>query len=135
MPTVDKLVRVDLLYPKASRQRFVLAAILLLTLLVAYLAAYSTNDITAVLFITIGIGFICVGLPAAWSLILEICPANAVGAGAGLMNGVANAFSALAPILMGYLIATSGYAGGLMYLVGLACVGVVCMLILSRQKY
>ena len=100
-----------------------------------YSAAYATDNIVAAILLTIGIGFICVGLPAAWTLILQICPGRSVGAGAGMLNGIGNAFSALAPIIMGYFISTSGYVGGLMYLVGLACIGVVCMSILTYQKY
>jgi len=100
-----------------------------------YLAAYATDNIVAALLLTLGIGFINMGLPAAWTLILQICPGRSVGAGAGMLNGIGNGFSALAPIIMGYFISTSGYVGGLLYLVGLACIGVFCMSILTWQKY
>lgn len=100
-----------------------------------YLAAHAADNITAAILLTLGIASLTIGLPAIWSLVLQMCPGKTVGAGAGIVNGVGNGFSALAPILMGYFISTDGYVGGLMYLVGLAAIGVISMLILSWQKY
>ena len=77
-----------------------------------------------------------IALPASWSLLQRIVPAGAIGAGSGMMNGLANGSSAFAPALIGYFIAiTGGYIGGLMFLVGLGALGCLCMLVLSLQKY
>ena len=86
--------------------------------------------------ISLGIASIAVGLPAVWTLLQQIVPAKAVGAGAGTMNGVANGVSAAAPVLIGWLIAATGsYVGGLMFLVGLSLLGFVCMAVLAAQRY
>jgi MFS-type transporter involved in bile tolerance (Atg22 family) len=91
---------------------------------------------TSALMISAGIASIALGLPSSWSILQRIVPGKAIGAGAGMMNGLANGGSAFSPILIGYFIALSGsYIGGLMFLVGLAMAGAVCMIILSLQKY
>ncbi len=100
-----------------------------------YFAAYATDNTTAAILLSLGTASVAVGLPAVWALILQICPGKAVGAGAGMMNGIGNGFSALIPVIMGYFIATSGYASGLMFLVGAGCIGATCMIVLSLQKY
>jgi len=66
----------------------------------------------------------------------RIVPGKAIGAGSGMMNGLANGGSAFAPVLIGYFIAMTGsYIGGLMFLVGLGVLGFLCMSVLSMQKY
>ncbi|MDT8902020.1 MFS transporter [Anaeroselena agilis] len=101
-----------------------------------YFGAHATNNLYAALLISFGIGAIAIALPSSWSLLQKIVPGKAIGAGAGMMNGLANGGSAFSPILIGYFIAmTGGYVGGLMFLVGCGALGFVCMAILSMQKY
>lgn len=101
-----------------------------------YFGAHATDNLTAALLISFGIGSIAIALPSSWSLLQKIVPGKAIGAGAGMMNGLANGGSAFAPVLIGYFIAaTGGYVGGLMFLVGLGVLGCICMTILSLQKY
>jgi sugar phosphate permease len=101
-----------------------------------YFGANATDNMTAALLISFGIASIAIALPASWSLLQRVVPAGAIGAGSGMMNGLANGSSAFAPALIGYFIAiTGGYIGGLMFLVGLGALGFVCMFILSLQKY
>lgn len=101
-----------------------------------YFGAHATNNVMAAILISFGIASIAIGLPSSWSILQKIVPGKAIGAGAGMMNGLANGGSAFSPILIGYFIAmTGGYVGGLMFLVGLGGLGVVCMTILSLQKY
>jgi len=100
-----------------------------------YFAAYATDNVTSAILLSLGTASVAIGLPAVWSLILQIVPGRSVGAAAGMMNGVGNGFSACIPVIMGYFIGTSGYASGLMFLVGAGCIGACCMLILSFQKY
>jgi cyanate permease len=69
-------------------------------------------------------------------MVQRIVPGKAIGAGAGMMNGVANGGSAFSPVLMGFFISISGsYVGGLMFLVGLGLFAACCTTILSYQKY
>lgn len=54
----------------------------------------------------------------------------------GLMNGISNGFSSLAPFLFGVFISAVGsYNGGLFLLVGMGVVGMICVGILTAQKY
>ena len=83
------------------------------------------------IFLGIGVGFIGLGGPTAWTIMQDIVPAKGVSTAAGVMNGVGNGFSALAPVAIGFLISITGsYMGGLLYLVGCAALGAVVMLIL-----
>lgn len=101
-----------------------------------YLGAHATDNMTAALLISVGIAAVGSALPLSWSLLQNIVPGKAIGAGSGMMNGVANGGSAFVPVLIGYFIAlTGGYTGGLMFLVGLATLALSCMVVLSLQKY
>ena len=101
-----------------------------------YFGAHAPENQTAALLISLGVASIAIGLPSVWALLQQIVPSRAVGAGAGMMNGVANGFSALAPVVIGFFISgTSGFMGGLMFLVSLSMLGFGCMVILAFQKY
>lgn len=97
-----------------------------------YLGATATDNMTSAIFLAFGIGSIGLGGPAAWTLLQDIVPGKGVSTGAGLMNGLGNGFSALAPVAIGFLITVTGsYAGGLFYLVGCAMLGGICAGILT----
>ena len=101
-----------------------------------YLGAHAPNNMAAALYISLGIASLGINQPAGWSLLQQIVPSNAIGAGAGMMNGLGNGAAAFAPIVIGWLIGMTGsYVGGLMYLVCLASVGCLVTLILAIQKY
>jgi len=101
-----------------------------------YFGAQATDNLVAAVLISLGIASIAIGLPSSWALLQRIVPSKAIGAGAGMMNGLANGGSAFAPVMIGFFISiTGGYVGGLMFLVGLAVLGMVCMSILSAQKF
>ena len=101
-----------------------------------YFGANAADNTTAAILISFGIGSIGIGLPATWTLVQQIVPGKAIGAGAGMMNGISNGGSAFAPVLIGFFISLTGsYVGGLMFLVGLGLLGALCMTILSVQKY
>jgi sugar phosphate permease len=101
-----------------------------------YFGAHAPDNTTAAILISLGIASIGIGLPSVWTLLQQIVPGKAIGAGAGMMNGISNGGSAFSPVLIGFFISVTGsYVGGLMFLVGLGLVAAVCMLILSVQKY
>ncbi|QDR82427.1 MFS transporter [Sporomusa termitida] len=101
-----------------------------------YFGAHAPDNLTAALMISAGIASIALALPQSWTILQQIVPSKAVGAATGSMNGLANAGSAFAPVLIGYFISvTGGYVGGLMFLVGVAVLGAFCMAILSLKKY
>jgi sugar phosphate permease len=99
-----------------------------------YLGAHAESNMAAALLISAGIGSLAISTPAGWSLLQQIVPAKAVGAGAGMMNGIANAISGLAPLVIGFLIgATGSYVSGLMYLVVWALLGAAASAILMLK--
>jgi sugar phosphate permease len=101
-----------------------------------YFGAHATNNLAAAILLSIGIASIAIGLPSAWALLQSIVPREAMGAGAGLANGVGNSLAALAPVTLGVFIKMTGsYVGGLMFLVGLAGIGFIATGILALQKY
>jgi len=121
---------------KVGRRAPFSAASMLGAALFVYLGAHAPDNMTSAIFISLGIGSLGIGQPANWSLLQQIVPGKAIGTGAGVMNGIANGAAALAPLIIGFLISTTGsYIGGLMYLVFLGAVGCLGMLILVIQKY
>jgi len=101
-----------------------------------YFGAYAPDNTTAAILISFGIASIGLGIAPAWALVQQIVPGKAIGAGAGMMNGVSNGGSAFSPFLMGFFISVSGsYVGGLMFLVGLAIFAACCAAVLAYQKY
>ena len=117
------------------RAPFPLIAMIVVSICI-YNAAYAESNIVAAVLISIAIAALAFATSAIWALLQQVVPAKAVGAGAGLMNGVANGGAALAPLLIGYFISIAGsYVGGLLLLVGLAVVAAICVGILALQKY
>ena len=102
-----------------------------------YFGAHAEDNLTAAYLIVLAVAFVAAGLPANWSLCQQIVPSSALGAGAGIMNGVGSIGGALSPVIIGYFISVSGgsYVAGLMSLVVSALIGAVCMLVLVFQKY
>lgn len=101
-----------------------------------YFGSIATDNLTAALLISAGIASIALGLPSSWAILQQIVPGKAIGAGAGMMNGLSNGGSAFAPVLIGFFISMTGsYIGGLMFLVGVAALGCLCMTVLAIQKY
>lgn len=65
----------------------------------------------------------------------SVVPSKGVASAAGLMNGLSNGVSALAPVAIGGLIAFTGtYAGGLSYLIGCSVVGCIMAILLYLRK-
>ncbi|RAI37719.1 MFS transporter [Rhodoplanes roseus] len=99
-----------------------------------YFGATAADNMTAAIFLAFGVGSIGLGGPAAWTLMQDIVPSRGISTAAGIMNGLGNGFSSLAPVAIGFLISVTGsYAGGLYYLVGCAFVGGVATLILTLK--
>lgn len=101
-----------------------------------YLGATASGSMSAALFIVLSVGAIGIGHASILALLQKVVPSRAIGTGAGIMNGLTSIFSALLPILIGYLINVTGsYFAGLMLLVCLGIVGTISMLVMSLRKY
>jgi sugar phosphate permease len=100
-----------------------------------YLGAHTTDNITAVLLISISISASASCSTLSWSLLQSLVPSKATGSAAGAMSGIGNFFSALTPVAIGFFISLAGgYIGGLMFLVGVAALGAIAMTPLLWQK-
>jgi sugar phosphate permease len=101
-----------------------------------YFGATATDNFTSAIILAFGIGSIGLGGPAAWTLMQDIVPSRGVSTAAGVMNGMGNGLSALAPVAIGYLISLTGsYASGLFYIVGVCVVGAIATLILTLKNH
>lgn len=100
-----------------------------------YFAATVSDHNLSAAFLILGTGAVGLGGPATWTVLQSIVPGKSVGSASGLMNGLSNGVSALAPIGIGFLISVTGtYAGGLAYIVGCAVLGTIMALILYLNK-
>jgi len=69
-----------------------------------------------------------------WTIVQSTFPSHLMGTGTGLVNGISNLVSALAPVIIGLLIQLSGsYGVGLMYLTAFGILGSFCSLLMMRQ--
>lgn len=73
--------------------------------------------------------------PTVWAILQASLPAHLIVTGSGIINGVSNLLSAIAPFIMGWLIQTSGsYTGGLLFLVTVAILGAISCVLLHVRK-
>lgn len=100
-----------------------------------FFAAQATDNNLSAAFLILGVGAVGLGGPASWTVLQSIVPDKGVASAAGLMNGLSNGVSALAPVGIGALIAFTGtYAGGLSYIVGCSVVGCIMAIMLYIHK-
>ncbi|WP_044530352.1 MFS transporter [Herbaspirillum sp. B65] len=100
-----------------------------------YLGVNIEDNLTSALVLGFGIGCIGLGGPAAWTLLQDIVPSKGISSAAGMMNGMGNVFSSIAPIAIGYLISLTGrYSTGLYYIIGCCVMGGIATLILTIKK-
>lgn len=96
-----------------------------------YFGLQAATDLFTVVFLSLGIISLAVGLSSVYAILQKLVPARATGVGAGVMNGITQAGAAFAPIIIGLFIDLTGsYGGGMMYLVGAGILGFGCMALL-----
>lgn len=101
-----------------------------------YLGATSSNNLASAVFMALSIAGVELTQPNLWTILQSMLSADLVGTGAGLLNGIANFISALAPMAIGLLISLTGsYFGGLVYLMVLGLLGSVASVVLVVKKY
>lgn len=101
-----------------------------------YYGLHAADNFRTVVFLSIGIVGLAVGLPSIYALLQKLVPARAAGVGAGVMNGLTQAGAAFAPVIIGFFISLTGsYTGGMMYLVGVGLLGFACMALLWAEGY
>ena len=76
------------------------------------------------------------GTPAYYAMMQRIVPAPIMATGIGIDNGLANFGSAMAPAVIGFLIAATGsYLAGLLFLAVLGLIGAAGAAVLAVQRY
>lgn len=96
-----------------------------------FFGLHVTDNFATVVFLSLGIVSLAVGLASVYAILQKLVPARATGVGAGVMNGITQAGAAFAPVIIGFFISLTGsYAGGMMYLVGAGILGFGCMALL-----
>ncbi|WP_003542233.1 MFS transporter [Desulfotomaculum nigrificans] len=101
-----------------------------------YLGATSSSNLASAIFMALSIAFVELVQPNIWTIVQSMLSADLVGTGAGLLNGIANFISALAPMAIGFLISLTGsYFGGLVYLMVIGLMGAVASAVLVIKKY
>ncbi|AFQ51075.1 MFS transporter [Burkholderia cepacia] len=122
------------LLDRANRRApFIFWAMVAVTLGV-YLGASLENATISAILLAIGIGATGFALPAIWTLLQDLVPSHSIGAGAGMMNGLATGLSALAPLMIGFVVKTTGsYADGLYALVGCSIFAGLIMLCMTLK--
>ena len=77
-----------------------------------------------------------IGTPAYYAIMQRIIPAHIMATGIGIDNGLANFGAAMAPAVIGFLIAATGsYLGGLLFIAVLGLIGAAGAAVLALQRY
>ncbi|HDR9173072.1 TPA: MFS transporter [Burkholderia vietnamiensis] len=116
-----------------QRASLIFASMVVVSLGVLFGATLS-NALMATILLSLGIGALGFAFPPVWTMLQDIVPRNAIGIGSGLMNGLANGFSALAPTAIGFVIHMTGsYAYGLYFLVCCSAISALIMLFMMLK--
>jgi sugar phosphate permease len=100
------------------------------------LAALVPNPIASGLLMAVGMVMWGMGTPVYYSIMQRIVPGPIMATGIGIDNGLANFGAALAPAVIGFLIAATGsYLGGLLFLAVLGLIGAAGAAVLAVQRY
>lgn len=84
--------------------------------------------------IALGVGLDVVCYPVSWALLQSKLPADLIGTGSGMMNGISNLGSALTPFAMGMLIDKTGfYESGMYMLASFGILGAACCFWLVKR--
>lgn len=100
------------------------------------LAALVSNPIVSALLLVWGMTMWGIGTPIYYAIMQRIIPAPIMATGIGIDNGLANFGSAMAPAVIGFLIAATGsYLAGLLFIAVLGLIGAAGAAVLAMQRY
>ncbi len=100
------------------------------------IAALVSDPVLSGLLMVLGMIMWGIGTPIYYAIMQRIVPGPIMATGIGIDNGLANFGSAIAPAVVGFLIATTGsYLAGLLFLTGLGLIGAAGAAVLAIQKY
>jgi nitrate/nitrite transporter NarK len=100
------------------------------------LAAWVKDPIVSALLIVLGMIMWGMGPPIFYAIMQRIIPGSIMATGIGIDNGLANFGAALAPAVIGFLIAATGsYLSGLLFLATMGLIGAAGAAVLAIQRY
>lgn len=100
------------------------------------LAALVPDPTMSALLMVLGMIMWGMGTPVYYAIMQQIVPASIIATGIGIDNGLANFGSAMAPAVVGFLIAATGsYLAGLLFLSVLGLIGAAGAAVLAIQRY
>lgn len=100
------------------------------------LAALVPDPVMSALLIVLGMIMWGMSPPIFYAIMQRIVPAPIMATGIGIDNGLANFGAAMAPAVIGFLIAATGsYLPGLLFLAVLGLIGAVGVAVLAIQRY
>ena len=99
-------------------------------------AALVDNPIVSALLMALGMIMWGIGPPIFYAIMQRIVPGPIMATGIGIDNGLANLGAAIAPAVIGFMIAATGsYLPGLLFLAALGLVGAAGVAVLAIQRY
>lgn len=120
---------------KLGRSGPLLFAAMVLGSISIYAAATVSGRYEAALLLTCAFGFVSMATSTAWTLLQGLVPSGSLSTAAGTMNGISTGFSALSPVIIGTVIATTGsYDSGLISLVAVGIFASIMAGILTAKN-
>lgn len=99
-------------------------------------AALATDPVMSAWLIVLGMIMWGMGTPVYYAIMQRIVPSSIMATGIGIDNGLANFGAAMAPAVIGFLIAATGsYLAGLLFLAALGLIGAAGVGVLAVQRY
>jgi sugar phosphate permease len=100
------------------------------------LAALAPDPVLSALLMLLGMMMWGISPPIFYAIMQRIVPAPIMATGIGIDNGLANLGAAMAPAVIGFLIAATGsYVAGLLFLTALGLIGAAGAAVLAVQRY
>ncbi len=130
---------IDWVFKRTGRRLFSRKVVLVTCLLVAALCVGFTGQLesvtSAVVVMTLAVGFLMLSAPAYWSMIQDAVPDHQVGTAGGFMHGLANLSGIVAPTATGLIIQSTGtYGSGFALAGGLGIVGALIVAFFVTNK-
>lgn len=130
---------IDWVFKRTGRRLFSRKVVLVSCLLVAASSVGLTGQLesatSAVVVMTLAVGFLMLSAPAYWSMIQDAVPDNQVGTAGGFMHGLANLSGIVAPTATGLIIQSTGtFASGFALAGVLGVIGAVIVAFFVTTK-
>jgi ACS family hexuronate transporter-like MFS transporter len=130
---------IDWVFKRTGRRLFSRKVVLVTCLLISAVCVGLTGQLSsvtsAVVVMTIAVGFLMLSAPAYWSMIQDAVPDHQVGTAGGFMHGLANLSGIVAPTATGMIIQSTGTFGSGFALAGiLGVIGAVIVALFVTKK-